>query len=167
LNSARFSSLEKRSHVRHSTERGLPVFNGSPRVRINNGLILPAKSPEAVSTQVLPVLYDVKAAVANCFRALKPGGVLLVTMPSVARTTLEDKDHWGDYWRFTSQSARRLFAEVFPAGGVRVEAKGNMLTAVAFLYGLATPDLTPQELEYNDPCYEFVVTVRAVKPKGG
>lgn len=120
-----------------------------------------------IMTQVLPVIYDVKAAVANCFRALKPGGVLLVTVPSVARTTLEDKDYWGDYWRFTSQSARRMFAEVFPAGGVRVEAKGNMLTGVAFLYGLATPDLTPQELDYNDPCYEFVVTVRAVKPKGG
>lgn len=119
-----------------------------------------------IFTQVLPVIYDVKAAVVNTYRALKPGGVLLVTIPSVARTTHEDKDRWGDYWRFTSQSARRLFGEVFPAANVRVEAQGNLLAAVAFLYGLGSQEITKQEMDRSDPCYEFLVTVRAVKPKG-
>lgn len=74
-------------------------------------------------------------------------------------------DRWGDYWRFTSLSARHLFEEVFPAESIEVQPHGNVLAAIAFLHGLAAEELRPQELDYHDPDYEVLITVRAVKPQ--
>ncbi len=116
-----------------------------------------------ICTQVLPVIYDVAGAVSTLYRALKPGGVALVTVPGITASCLPDRDLWGDYWRFTSLSARRLFETVFPAEQVSVEAYGNVLTAIGFLHGLAVKDLKRAELEPHDPDYELVVCVRAVK----
>ena len=114
-------------------------------------------------TQVLPFIPDVQAAVRTIHRILRPGGVALVTLPGISQIIRYDMDRWGDYWRFTSLSARRLFEAAFPAGDVQVEAHGNVLVATAFLQGLSTRDLRGPELEHRDPDYEVLITVRAVK----
>jgi hypothetical protein len=44
-----------------------------------------------------------------------------------------------------------------------VEAHGNVLTAVAFLMGMALEELEPQQLDHLDPRFENLVCVRAVK----
>jgi len=116
-----------------------------------------------VLTQVLPFIPDVPAAVRTLHRILRPGGVALVTVPGISQIVRYDMDRWGDYWRFTSLSARRLFEAAFPAGEVRVEVHGNVLAATAFLQGLSTRDLRPDELDYCDADYEVLITVRAVK----
>jgi glycosyltransferase involved in cell wall biosynthesis len=116
-----------------------------------------------VLTQVLPFIPDVPAAVATLHRILRPGGVALVTVPGISQIVRYDMDRWGDYWRFTTLSARRLFEAAFPEGDVQVEAHGNVLVATAFLQGLTTHDLRPDELDYRDPDYEVLITVRAVK----
>jgi SAM-dependent methyltransferase len=69
-----------------------------------------------ILTQLFNVVYDVEAAITNCYRALKNNGVLLATFPGITQISRYDMDRWGDYWRFTSLSARRLFEEVFSAG---------------------------------------------------
>jgi SAM-dependent methyltransferase len=116
-----------------------------------------------ICTQVLLLIYDIRAAIATLYRILKPGGVLLVTVPGVAhkvcRTEVED------CWRFTMLSLRRLFEEVFPKDTMEVSAYGNVLVAAAFLYGLAVEDLRPGDLEYHDPDYEVSIMLRAVKPQ--
>jgi hypothetical protein len=76
-------------------------------------------------------------------------------------------ERWGDFWRFTSLSARRLFEEVFSPPNVTVEAHGNVLAALAFLHGMASEELRKGELDYYDPDYEVIITVRAVKPGVG
>jgi hypothetical protein len=96
---------------------------------------------------------------------LKPTGILLATFPGISQISRYDMDRWGDYWRFTSLSSRRLFAEVFPAAQVTVEAHGNILAALTFLHGLAVEELRQEELDFHDPDYEVVITVRAVKPE--
>jgi SAM-dependent methyltransferase len=116
-----------------------------------------------ICTQTLLLIYDVRAAIATLHRILKPGGVLLATFPGISRICRPEIDLWGDYWRFTTRSARRLFEEIFPANGVSVEAYGNVLTAIAFLHGLAVEDLKSRELELHDPDYEVLISVRAVK----
>jgi glycosyltransferase involved in cell wall biosynthesis len=116
-----------------------------------------------VLTQVLPFIADVQAAVRTLHRILRPGGVVLATMPGISQIVRYDMDRWGDYWRFTSLSARRTFECGFPQGDVRVEAHGNVLAATAFLQGLSSRDLRPDELDYRDPDYEVLITVRAVK----
>ncbi len=117
-----------------------------------------------ILTQTLPFIYDVHAAVRSVARILKPGGAVLATFAGISQISRYDCDRWGDYWRFTSMSARRLFEEAFPAGSVRVESHGNVLAAVGFLHGLAAEDMKREELDYHDRDYELIITVRAVKP---
>lgn len=116
-----------------------------------------------ILTQVLPFLFNVRAAVANVHAALRPGGVVLATVPCISQISRYDMDRWGDYWRFTSLSARRLFEEAFHGGEVRVEAFGNVLAATAFVQGLAQQDLTPEELDVVDDDYQVIITIRAVR----
>lgn len=116
-----------------------------------------------ICTQTLQFIYDTRAALATLYRILKPGGTLLVTVPVVSQVSRYDVERWGDYWRFTSMSARLLFGEVFTPEQVAVQAHGNVLVATAFLYGLAREELAGNELDYDDPEYEFLVAVRATK----
>lgn len=116
-----------------------------------------------VCTQTLLLIYDVKGAVETLHRILKPGGAVLATVPGISRICRPDMDIWGDYWRFTSLSVRRLFEEVFESADVTVEAYGNVLAASAFLYGLAAEDLKREELEARDPNFEMIVAAKAFK----
>lgn len=116
-----------------------------------------------VCTQTLLFIYDVRAAVRTLERILKPGGVVLATAPGISQICRPEFDMWGDYWRFTSLSARRLFEERFPADNVHVETYGNVLTGISFLHGLAASELRAAELRFRDPNYEVLIVVRAVK----
>ena len=117
----------------------------------------------AIFTFTLHLVYDVRAALRTLVRILKPGGVLLIAAPGISQIARYDDDNWGDYWRFTSRSLQRLFAECFPAESVTVQAYGNVLAATASLHGLLTSEVTREELDHRDRDYEVVVTVRAVK----
>jgi len=116
-----------------------------------------------ICTQTLPFIYDVHAAVRGIAKVLKPDGVVLATLPGMSQVSREDKRDWGDWWRFTSQGAERLFSEAFDH--VEVEAHGNVLTAAAFLYAYAAEELTEDELAHLDADYELLITVRAVRPE--
>lgn len=116
-----------------------------------------------ILTQTLQFIYDVRAAINHLHRILKPGGTLLATLPGISQISRYDMDRWGDFWRFTSLSARRLFEENFSAGDVTVHAYGNVLAAIAFLEGLALEELNAEELNQLDRDYELVIAVRAVK----
>jgi glycosyltransferase involved in cell wall biosynthesis/SAM-dependent methyltransferase len=119
-----------------------------------------------VLTQVLPFIPDAAAAARTLQRILRPGGVVLATMPGISQIIRYDMDRWGDYWRFTSLSARRLFECAFPGAEIQVQAHGNVLAATAFLQGISSRELRPDELDFRDPDYEVLITVRAVKPAG-
>lgn len=119
-----------------------------------------------ILTQTLPFIYDVEAAVAGSHAKLRSGGVLLATMPGISQVSRYDMDRWGDFWRFTSASALRLFCDIFGAENVSVETRGNVLVACSFMHGLASRELTRKELDYDDPDFEVVVTVRAIKRNG-
>ena len=99
-------------------------------------------------------IFDVHKAIHTIHRVLKPGGVLLMTLAGVShQISREDMERWGDYWRFTSLSARRLCESVFPSANVIVETHGNVLAAIAFLHGLAREELSQKELDTKDPDY--------------
>jgi len=118
-----------------------------------------------ILTQTLQVIYDLYEAVKTVCRILKPGGVVLVSVPGISKISRYDMDHWGYYWSFTSLSMQRLFEAVFPAANIHAKAFGNVLVTIAFLQGLATEELRKKELEFIDPDYELIITLRAVKPE--
>jgi SAM-dependent methyltransferase len=116
-----------------------------------------------ICTQTLTYIYDVQRAVETIHRMLKPGGVLLVTVPGISQMSPYDRDRWGEYWRFTAQSLGRLLGTPFGSENVAVEAYGNVLASTAFLQGLCVDDLRRDELEHRDQRYQMLVAGRAVK----
>jgi SAM-dependent methyltransferase len=117
-----------------------------------------------ILTQTLQAIYDVASAIRTVGRILRPGGVVLVTIPGISRISQYEMARWGYYWSFTSASARRLFSAEFPSNSVQVSAHGNVLAAISFLHGLATHELSRPELDHTDPDFELLITVRATKP---
>ena len=118
-----------------------------------------------ILTQTLQYIYDLKAAILTLYRILKPSGVVLATFPGIAYISRYDLEHWGEYWRLSSLSAKRLFGEVFSPENVEVQAYGNLLTTVAFLCGLSAEGFSQEELNYHHPDFQLLVTVRVVKPR--
>ena len=114
-----------------------------------------------ILTQTLQLIYDLRSALGTLHRILKPGGVLLVTVPTVSKIASDEPN---DHWRFTSRSCNALFREFFPSDGLTITPYGNVLSAIAFLEGLAVRELSVTELEFFDPEFEVVISVRAVKP---
>ncbi|MEO7338921.1 MAG: methyltransferase domain-containing protein [Caldimonas sp.] len=142
--------------------------NGNPDATVvadlAEGFDIPSDSFDCfICTQTLTYIYPIQSAIATIHRILKPGGVLLTTVPGISQISPYDRDRWGEYWRFTTQSLRRLLGEAFPAENVSVEAYGNVLASTAFLQGLAVEDLRLEELDHHDQRYEMLVTGRAVK----
>ena len=113
-----------------------------------------------VMTQTLQFIFDVRAALAHAHRILRPGGVLLATLPVTSRIC---ESPLTDYWRFTQRSVARLVEESFGTGAGTVTGRGNVLAQVAFLEGLAAEDLTPGELAVDDDCYPLIICARAVR----
>lgn len=114
-----------------------------------------------VLTQTLQLIYNLRAALEHAHRILRPGGVLLTTVPSVSRIVRDGEGP--DYWRFTAASCAKLFAEFFGPEHVTVRSYGNVLTAVAFLTGMSQDELSVSELDRHDPYFPVIIAVRAVK----
>lgn len=114
-----------------------------------------------ILTQTLQFVFDTRSAVAHSHRLLRPGGVLLCTVPCLSR--IERSSLETEHWRFTKASCTRLFGDAFGTENVRVETHGNVLTDIAFLSGMAMEELRQWELDYHDEHFPLIVTVRADK----
>jgi len=146
----------------------LMAQDGNPEATIVGDLTdapqIPSNSFDcAIVTQTLQFVYDVRAALATLHRILAPNGVLLATVPGITKISPPEDEEYGEWWHYTRRSALRLAEEAFGTGNVEVATYGNVLTAAGFLYGLAAPDLQPEELAAHDPLYEVIVGIRAVR----
>jgi SAM-dependent methyltransferase len=126
--------------------------------------IPPASFDCLIVTQTLQFIFDIQAAIATIYHGLKPGGVALITTSGISKISRYDMDRWGHYWSFTTRSAEQLFAAVFPRQLLQVESHGNVLSTIAFLHGVASQELGRKELDYHDPDFQLLITVRAVRP---
>jgi len=115
-----------------------------------------------ILTQTLHLIYDFKGALQTCHRILKPGGTLLLTVPGI---TPIDHGEWNStwYWSFTDMAMQRLSEETFPNSKPQVEYFGNVLAASSFLYGIGLPEMKKEQLDYKDPFYQVIITVRVTK----
>lgn len=111
-------------------------------------------------TQVLHLIYEMPRAVETIHRILKPGGVALVTVPGISK--VDSSIPW--HWSLSESSARRLFEASFAAADVDVRSYGNVLSATAFIQGLASSELTEPELTAHDVEYPVCICIHARKP---
>jgi SAM-dependent methyltransferase len=114
-----------------------------------------------ILTQTLHLLRRPDSCIENCFGALRPGGVLLATAPSLGRVSPTYPQ--GDFWRFTPAGVAELFTRHWPSG-FTVHAFGNLRTCVAFLMGEGQEDLPDSVLDYQDPRFPLTVGVDAHRP---
>lgn len=149
-------------------ERGdvLDIVSGNPNATIVADLAaahaIPSETFDCVIlTQTLQFIYDLPAALGHVHRMLKPGGIVLCTAPSVSRISRRTLDT--EYWRFTTAGCALLFGQVFDQERVHVESCGNVLSAIAFLTGLASEELSRAELEETDPYFPLLISIRAEK----
>jgi SAM-dependent methyltransferase len=147
----------------------LHVVNGNPKATIvadltNADNIYSNSFDCIIFTQTLQMIYDVDSAMKQLHRILKPDGLLLVTTHGISKIgRREGKDKWGEYWHFTSQSISKIFLKYFLSNNLKIEVYGNVLSAISFLHGLATSELSRDELDYLDPDYEVIISIRATK----
>jgi SAM-dependent methyltransferase len=116
-----------------------------------------------VLTQTLHLIYEYKEALRTCYRVLKPGGVLLMTVPGISHI---DQGEWKKIWlwSFTESSIIKLLEETFPGAESSIEVFGNVLVATAFLYGIGLPELKKEQMDQVDEHYQVIITVAATKP---
>lgn len=112
-----------------------------------------------ICTYVLHVVDDLPRFTKELHRILRPGGVLFVAVPNITVAYPE----FPELWRFTPTGLGRLLEHAFGVGNVRTSSYGNSLTCAGELRGLAAPDFTCAELDYNDPRFGLVSCARAVK----
>ena len=121
-----------------------------------------------ICTVTLNFIYDYKAAIEGIWLMLKDsnegnrgGGVALVTVASLIQISKYDYDRWGDYWRFNDMGIKKDFEKFFK--NVEVKTYGNVLSAISELQGIASEELTKEELFYHDPLYPVLVCIKAEK----
>lgn len=115
----------------------------------------------AVVPQTLQYVADPRAAVANLHDALRPGGVLLITVPVIAKIDGHAADV--DRWRVTPVGLRDLLAAWCPTAEVSVESAGNVLVATAFLQGIAAEEMRATDFDVIDPMFPMIAMARVVR----
>lgn len=115
-----------------------------------------------IFTQTLHLIYDFRSALRTCYRILKPGGCLLLTVPGISHI---DKGEWRDYWlwSFTDTAIRKLMTETFDGSRVDVRTYGNVYVAAAFLYGMGLAEFRRDLLFHHDNSYQVIISAAAVK----
>lgn len=150
----------RRSEVLHvEGGRGVTMVGDLTRTREFE----PERFDCVILTQTLQFVAEPSSAIETVERVLRPGGVCLATFSGITKVSRDDMERWGQYFSFTSHAARELFGSHFGRGGVNVDAVGNVLTATAFLYGIAAEELPPEALARHDPDFELLVRVRVQK----
>lgn len=115
-----------------------------------------------VLTHTLGLIDDYEAAIRESHRILKPGGTLLFVATVVGSTNPDT-----DYWRFTPAAVRYVFGKYFSEQNLTIKTYGNVLAGQAHWVGLAAEELTEAELDYYDPHYPILITLRAEKTLEG
>jgi SAM-dependent methyltransferase len=143
----------------------LDIDASNPHVTLLGDLARPEELPTDafdcfILTQTLQYPDDLAAAIRSTHQVLRPGGVVLATVPVMSQL----ENHSGaDRWRLTAAGCRDLFAPVFGVENTSVASFGNLLTAVAALTGLAAEELREEDLWPSAPELQVLAAVRAVK----
>jgi hypothetical protein len=117
-----------------------------------------------ICTQTLNFIFDVPKAIEGAYKLLNKGGSLLATVSGISQISRYDMDRWGDYWRFTDLSVKKLFYPVFGEDNVEIEIYGNVFSAISFLQGIVIEDIPDISLlDKQDKDYQLTICIKATK----
>ena len=111
--------------------------------------------------ETLHLLSEPAACLKNCWRALRPDGTLLMTVPAMKRLSPAHPE--ADYWRFTPAGLEALMTSNWP-GPFSVRGYGNLRACVAFLLGYIVEEFDDIDLDMSDPRFPLTVAAHARKP---
>ena len=112
-----------------------------------------------VCTHVLHLVTDVEKFIAELYRLLKPGGVLLIAVPQICTSD----PNANELWRFTPNGLEALLVNVFDPDAVTIKTYGNSLTAAGEIRGMVSYEFSDGELSKTDAHFCVEVCARAVK----
>jgi SAM-dependent methyltransferase len=144
-------------HIDHSNNRATYIGD------ITDVPQIPSEEFDCIIfTQTLHLIYDFRSALKTCYRILKPGGCLLLTVPGISHI---DQGQWREYWlwSFTDTSIKKLMADTFNGSAVDIKTYGNVYVAAAFLYGMGLPEFRRDYLFHHDSSYQVIISAAAVK----
>lgn len=104
-------------------------------------------------TQTLQLIGSPATALRNLYHALRGGGVLLLTAPTVGR--ISPTAAANDHWRITPVGLAHLFAEAW-SGPTTITSYGNLRACLGALIGEAAEELATTELDELDPRYPLI-----------
>lgn len=116
----------------------------------------------AVITQTIMLVPDPFTAIENLWRSLAPGGTLLVTVAGISRVDPDGPQI--DRWRITPSGFQALVDRVCPDAEHVISGRGNLVTSIAFLQGLAAEELRDEELTRHDPAYPMITAAVLRQP---
>ena len=131
---------------------------------LTNFSILPKEKFDLiVCTNVLNFIFDVESAIKGIHKMLKKNGKCIVTVdgPS-SHISRYDMDRWGDFWRFTNLSAKRLFER----SNFKIEQSttyGNPYACSAQLNGFSIQDIDQSKLLPSEEDYQLLIALLVTK----
>ena len=130
-----------------------------------NTLLKLGKFDCVIATNVLNFIFDYDSAVygLSILTKEKTGCVLATVAGGPTQVSRYDYVKWGDYWRFTDLSVKKIFEKYFEK--VNIETYGNAPMAAAFNMGLAQEEIPSQLFQINDFNYQIIISIKASLPK--
>ncbi|HTW03409.1 MAG TPA: methyltransferase domain-containing protein [Streptosporangiaceae bacterium] len=126
---------------------------------LNEAGALPGESFDCIIlTEVLHLLKNPGTCLRSCYRALRTGGSVLITVPALKR--LNPADPGGDYLRYTPAGLELLLRRTWD-GPFAVTWYGNLRACVAFLVTHVSEEIGPEELRFRDERFPLTVAARA------
>lgn len=149
----------KESEILHANGKNFGTIIGD----LSNAPHIPDNSFDCIIlTQTLHLVYDSKVVIQTCYRILKPGGSLLLTVPGITPMDYNERERtW--LWSFTDRVIEKILAEEFSKNYIEINTFGNVYVASAFLYGMGLPELKKDMLDFHDPKMQVIITAKAIK----
>lgn len=142
-------------------------FTATPGGAGYNEVVADLSQPETVPeekfdtficTQTLNFIFELDSAIASIHKLLKPGGRALITVAGISQISRYDYERWGDFWRFTDQSLRKLLTRKFAENSCTFTVYGNVATSCLFLQGVSYEDILDRKImDTVDLNYQMVV----------
>lgn len=156
-----FGEDRYKSYFPRTEQYDIVSIKPAPKVTIVADIHDPDAIPEKtfdaiICTQVFEHLAYPDKASKVLFQILKPGGVLLLTVPFINNIHYEPSD----FRRFTPDGIRLTLEDA----GFKIEKLeygGNSMVATGGLLGMVQEDFTREELEVKDPVYPYNILVVA------